>query len=69
MKRQFLLMVLAAMVVSMDLLPSALARKTHTAGALQQPARRVKLGDVRQFKTSFQKDQGKVRLVALVSPT
>jgi len=69
MKRQFLLMTLAAVVLGIGILPAALARKTSTASALQQRARRVRLGDVRQFKTAFQKDQGKVRLVALVSPT
>ena len=69
MKRQLLLMTLVAVMPRIGILPAALARNTSTATALQQRARRVRLGDVRQFKTAFQKDQGKVRLVALVSPT
>jgi hypothetical protein len=68
MKRQFLLMILV-LATGIELLPPALARKTNMVCAVDEPARRVKLGGVRPLKTAFQNDQGKVRLVALVSPT
>jgi hypothetical protein len=68
-KKQLLLFTLAVVVLCNNARPAALARNDRAAQALQQPARRVKFGGVRQLKAAFQSDSGKVRLVALVSPT
>ena len=64
-----LISVLAAMVFVIGLPSTAAAQKrgrsTATAGKVRHP----EPGSVSQFKDAFQNDAGKVRLVALISPT
>jgi hypothetical protein len=67
--RNKVVMALAAIVFSINLVPADSAPKPGSSSALGVKARSVRLGDARQFKTAFQNDRGKVRLVALVSPT
>jgi hypothetical protein len=69
MKKQTFLITLAGIVLSINLHPAALAGDCSKASAPQLKGRPVKLVDTRQLKAAFEKDQGKVRLVALVSPT
>lgn len=56
MKKGLALIALVATLLSVD---ARAANTGHRAG----------LGSVEQFKTAFNNDRGKVRLVALVSPT
>jgi len=65
MKRQFLLVLLTATVVGISLRPATSAPR----GSSPFASHRVRLGSVEQFKAAFDNDRGKVRLVALVSPT
>ena len=69
MKKELFLFTLAVVVLCNNAGPASLARNDSAAGVLQQPARRVRFGGVKQLKAAFQSDSGKVRLVALVSPT
>ena len=48
---------------------NALQKPRRSTGAISRQTRARQLGDVEQFKAAFQTDAGKVRLVALVSPT
>lgn len=69
MKKQWVLIVLAAILIG-DTLPSSIAaQKRGRSAAASRKARAQELGSIDQFKEAFQKDAGKVRLVALVSPT
>jgi hypothetical protein len=69
MKRHVALVALAAIVFSITVQPANSARRRPTSIASSLSDQSVKLGNVVQFKTAFQNDQGKARLVALVSPT
>jgi len=69
MKKQLLLMALVATMLSIGLQPAASAPRGSSPVASHLNARRVRLGSVEQFKTAFDNDRDKVRLVALVSPT
>jgi hypothetical protein len=69
MKKQWVLILLAAILfgVSADTCNAAL--KSGRSTAANRRTRTPGLRSVDQFKEAFQKDAGKVRLVALVSPT
>jgi hypothetical protein len=79
MRKKLALMALAAIIFSISLARAYSAQKRGSSSASSVKERPVKLGPVRpgpvrlgnveQFKTAFQNDQGKVRLVALISPT
>ena len=69
MKKQWALMVLAAILLGGALPSSIAAQKRDRSAAVSRKARAPQLGKVDQFKEAFQNDRGKVRLVALVSPT
>ena len=74
MKKQAALAALAASVFNIIAHPaySAPKRSHSSAAVLTVPsltAPPTRLGTVADFKTAFQNDQGKVRLVALLSPT
>jgi len=58
------LIVLASIIFVITLPPTNAVQK-HRRSTAEAP----QLGDVSQFKAAFQTDAGKVRLVALVSPT
>ena len=69
MKKQWALIVLAAILFGVCLPSSDAAQKRSRSAATNRKSRTVELGRIEQFKDSFQNDSGKVRLVALVSPT
>jgi hypothetical protein len=69
MKRLWALMVLAAIVFGVSLPSSNAAQKRGRTASATRNARAAQLGSVAQFKEAFQYEAGKVRLVALVSPT
>ena len=69
MKRQWALIVLAVILLGVSLPSSNAAQKRRRSAATSRESRTPELGTVEQFKASFQTDVGKVRLVALVSPT
>jgi hypothetical protein len=69
MKRQWALIVLAAILFGVTPPSSNAAQKRGRSAATSRRSRTSELGSVEQFKVSFQNNAGKVRLVALVSPT
>lgn len=69
MKKQWALLILAAILFGVCLPSSNAAQKPGRSAATSRKSRMLELGGVEQFKDSFQNDSGKVRLVALVSPT
>ena len=62
------LIVLAVVLFDLGAATSAAQRANQSVTAKRKP-RRSALGSVDQFKEAFQNDEGKVRLVALISPT
>jgi hypothetical protein len=64
MKKLKLVIVIASIMFAGIVTPANAAQK-HRRSTTRAPG----LGDVGQFKAAFQADVGKVRLVALVSPT
>jgi hypothetical protein len=69
MKRLWALIVLAAIAFGVSLPGSNAAQKASRSTAISRNARAARLGGVEQFKEGFRYDAGKVRLVALISPT
>lgn len=69
MKKKWALIVLGAIVIGNTLPSSIAAQKPGRSTASSRKTRTSKLAVIDQFKTTFQNDAGKVRLVALVSPT
>ena len=70
MKNLKVLLVFAFIIFAVNLAPANAAQKhRRSSGAVSRQTRAPQLGDVEQFKAAFQTDAGKVRLVALVSPT
>jgi hypothetical protein len=69
MKNLKALAVFASIIFAVNLPPTNAAQKHRRSPALSRQTRAPELGDVGQFKEAFQADAGKVRLVALVSPT
>lgn len=69
MKRLWALMVLGAITCGVSLPSSIAAQNRGRATAVSRKARAPQLGSVEQFKEAFQNDAGKLRLVALISPT
>jgi hypothetical protein len=45
------------------------AQKPDRSAAVSRQTRTPELGSINRFKEAFQNDEGKVRLVALISPT
>jgi hypothetical protein len=69
MKRLWALIILGAVAFGVSLPSSVIAQKQGRPTAVSRKARAAQLGSVEQFKEAFQAHTGKVRLVALVSPT
>lgn len=69
MKKRWALIVLAVILFGLNSPSSIAAQNRGRAAAATRKARAPELGSVEQFKVAFQSDTGKVRLVALVSPT
>jgi len=63
------LIVLAAILLGVSLQSSNAAQKRGRLAATSRKSRLPELGSVEKFKESFQNNAGKIRLVALVSPT
>ena len=69
MRKQWGLLVLAAMLLVVSLPSSNAAQKRGRSTVAIRKAQAPKPGSVEQFKDAFQNDADNVRLVALVSPT
>jgi hypothetical protein len=69
MKKQCVVIILAAFLfgVGADIGHATQKRGSSTAASPKPQA--PELGSVAQFKEAFQNDQGRIRLVALISPT
>lgn len=68
MKKQWALIVIATIIFGINS-ASGVAQKRGRAAVVRPKTQTPELGSVDQFKVSFQNDTGKVRLVALISPT
>jgi hypothetical protein len=60
---------LLVILFSITAIISNAAQESVRSNALSRKEEAPQLGSVQQFKEAFRKDVGKVRLVALVSPT
>lgn len=69
MTKKWALIVLAAILFGINSPSNVAAQKRGRAAAASPKTRTPELGSVDQFKVAFQNDTGKVRLVALISPT
>ena len=69
MRRQGALISVLAMVFVIGLPSTGVAQKRGRSIATTRNVRAPNLRSVDQFKEAFQNDSGKVRLVALISPT
>ena len=69
MKKQWALIVLALVLFGVSPPSSNAAQKRGRSTAKSQGSRTPELEGIERFKESFQNNSGKVRLVALVSPT
>jgi cytochrome oxidase Cu insertion factor (SCO1/SenC/PrrC family) len=63
------LMVLAAILFDLGGTTSNAAQKSRGSAPARRKSHAVELGGIDQLKEAFQRDAGKVRLVALISPT
>lgn len=69
MRRRFVVIILAASLFALCAGTSHAAQNRGRSTAASRKAQGPELGNVAQFKDAFQNDQGKIRLVALLSPT
>ena len=69
MRRLFSVTILAAILFAINADTSHAAQKRGRPTTASRYAQAPELGSVAQFKDAFQNDQGKIRLVALISPT
>jgi hypothetical protein len=69
MKKQLVLILLAVILFGISADTCNAAQRSGGSAAASRRERMPELRSVDQFKEAFQKDAGKVRLVALVSPT
>ena len=69
MKKQSALMLFAVMVFALSADTGNAAQKRDRPAAVSRHTRTPELGSIDRFKEGFQNDEGKVRLVALISPT
>ena len=69
MKKKWTLTLLAALTLGFSLPSRYLAQSRSHSTIASRTVQKPQLGSVEQFKEAFQNDAGKVRLVALLSPT
>ena len=69
MKKQWALIALAAILFGISPASSIRAQKRSRSAAAVRNPRLSELVSITQLKEAFQRDAGKVRLVALLSPT
>jgi hypothetical protein len=69
MSKRFVATILAAILCSLSAGTSHAGQKRGHSSTASRKAKAPELGTVAQFKDAFQSDQGKIRLVALISPT
>jgi hypothetical protein len=69
MRKQWTLIVLVAILLGVSAQPGEAAQKHGRSTSAERESRTHELGSVEQFKDAFQNDAGKIRLVALISPT
>ena len=69
MKKQSTLMLLAVVLFALSADTGKAAQKRDRLAAVSRQTRTPELGSIERFREAFQNDEGKVRLVALISPT
>ena len=69
MKKLKVLVVFASIIFGVSLPPSKAAQKDRRSTAVSRRTAAPQPGNAAEFKEAFQTDAGKVRLVALISPT
>jgi hypothetical protein len=69
MKKQSKLILFAVVLFAFSLDTGNAAQKPDRSAAVNRQTRTPELGSIDRFKEAFQNDEGKVRLVALISPT
>ena len=69
MKKRSALIFLAVALIALSAETSNAAQKRGRSAAVSRQTRTPELGSVDRFKEAFQNDEGKVRLIALISPT
>jgi hypothetical protein len=69
MKKQWAFIVLAVLLFTLSESTANATQKRSGSTAASRKTREPDLGNVAQFKDTFQNDQGRIRLVALISPT
>jgi len=69
MRRQFAVIILAAILFAIGADASQAVQKRVRSAAANRKTQAPELGTVAQFKDAFQNDRGSIRLVALISPT
>jgi hypothetical protein len=69
MKKQSALILLAVMVFALSADTGNAGQKPDRSAAMNRQTRTPELGSIDRFREVFQNDEGKVRLVALISPT
>ena len=69
MKKQSALILLAVVTLALSADTGKAAQKRDRSAAVSRQSRTPELGSIERFREAFQNDEGKVRLVALISPT
>jgi hypothetical protein len=69
MKKQSTLILLAVVLFALSADTSYAAQKRGRSAVVSRQTRTPELGNVDRFREAFQNDEGKVRLIALISPT
>ena len=69
MKKQSALILLAVVLIALSADTGKAAQKRDRSAAASRQTRTPELGSIERFREAFQNDEGKVRLVALISPT
>jgi len=69
MKKQSTLILLAVVLFALSADTGKAAQKRDRSAAASSQTRTPELGSIERFREAFQNDEGKVRLVALISPT
>ena len=69
MKKQSSLILLAVVLFALSADTGKAVQKPDRSAAVSRQTPTPELGSIDRFKEAFQNDEGKVRLVALISPT
>ena len=69
MKKQSVLILLAVVLFALSADTRNAAQKRDRSAAVSRQTQTPELASVDRFREAFQNDEGKVRLIALISPT